>query len=238
VLSRRVLFTVVLVLASMATAMSQTTIQSVRSDAQVAIDKGNALVAQGNYEHALRYYQIVGPDSRELYAIALYNIGICHYEIWHTTEAIVFYKRAIQQRKGLYPRASYALGVALEDLKRLDEAKDAYDQTLKASNGDYAVANYRLGLIAANEGEVEAAAALFRKALKHEGAHVPASHNNLGVMLTRMQRLTEAEKEFAIALRLANGAFSDATYNLELCRRLLAGTAVRDVALRLSSNVD
>lgn len=237
-LSRRILPAVLLVVTCVATTMSQTTLERVSSDAQVAIDKGNTLVAQGNYEHALRYYQTVGPESRELYSIALYNIGICHYELWHTAEAIVFYKQAIEQRKGLYPRASYALGVALEDLKRPREARDAYEQSLKASNGDYAVANYRLGLIAANEGDTETAVVLFRKALKHEGPHVAASHNNLGVVLARMRRLPEAEKEFATALRLTNGAFSDATYNLELCRRLLAGTAARDSGLRLSPNVD
>jgi tetratricopeptide (TPR) repeat protein len=237
VLLRKVLLAVMLVLVSVATAMSQTTVQRGASDAEAAFDKGNVLVAQGNYEHALRYYQTVGPEARELYAVALYNMGICHYELWHTAEAIVFYKRAIEQRAGSYPRASYALGVALEDLKRVGEAKDAYNQTLKASS-DYAAATYRLGLIVANEGNVEAAAILFRKALKHEGPHVAASHNNLGVMLARMQLLTEAEKEFVIALRLTNGSFSDATYNLDLCRRLLAGTATRVPELRLTPNVD
>lgn len=234
VLTRKVLLAVLLVLTSMATSLSQTT----HSDAQETINKGNALVAQGNFQHALRYYQIVGPDAGELYAVALYNIGICHYELWHTAQAIVFYQRAIEQRKGLYPRASYALGVALEDLKKVGEAKVAYDQALTGSNGDYAIATYRLGLIAANEGDVEAAALLFRKALKHEGPHVAATHNNLGVMLARMQRLMEAEKEFMIAVRLANGAFSDAAYNLDLCRRLLSGTAVKEPGLRLTSNVD
>ena len=54
----------------------------------------------------------------ESYARAIYNIGVCHYELWQTEEAIVFYKRAIELKHGNYPRASYALGVALEDQGR------------------------------------------------------------------------------------------------------------------------
>ena len=96
--------------------------QSSRSAAQSAIDKGNALVSQGNYEQALKYYRTITPESRE-YAIALYNIGVCHYELWHTEHAIDFYKRAINERQGKYPRASYALGVALEGREEVRGSK-------------------------------------------------------------------------------------------------------------------
>jgi tetratricopeptide (TPR) repeat protein len=94
-------------------------------------------------------------------------------------------------------KASYALGVALEDEGRLREAKAAYEQALAAAHGDYARADFRLGLIAGNSGDVQEAIVLFRKALNRSGEHVIASHNNLGVMLARMRRLKEAEKEFA-----------------------------------------
>lgn len=200
------------------------------SAAREAITRGNVLVARGEYAQALKEYARVEPDSGETYSIALYNTGVCYYELWRTTEAIDYYRRAVNEHQGRYAQASYALGVALEDQGRLREAKAAYQQAL-AAQGDYARADFRLGLIAGNNGEVEEAIVLFRKALNRSGEHVIASHNNLGVMLARMRRLKEAEKEFAIALRLSNGEFPNAAHNLELCRRLMAGIGETDVAL-------
>lgn len=205
-------------------------LQAQRRDARESIDKGNRLVSRGSYEEALREYELVGPDSAKLYSIALYNIGVCYYELWRTTEAIDYYSRAIKQRDGAYPQASYALGVALEDEGKLLEAKAVYTQALRAARGDYPHAQFHLGLIAANTGDVELAAALFRKAVNRPGEHVISSHNNLGVMLARMRQLKEAEKEFAIAVRLSNGEFGDAAHNLDLCRRLLRGTGEADFA--------
>ena len=201
------------------------------SAAREAISRGNDLVAHGKYEQALKEYARVGPDSGETYAIALYNTGVCYYELWRTTEAIDYYRRAINEHKGGYAQASYALGVALEDEGKLREAKAAYAQALAAAHGDYAPADFRLGLIAGNNGAIQEAIELFRKALNRSGEHVIASHNNLGVMLARMRRLKEAEREFAIALRLSNGEFPNAAHNLELCRRLLGGVGESDVAL-------
>ncbi|HTG91913.1 MAG TPA: tetratricopeptide repeat protein [Pyrinomonadaceae bacterium] len=209
-------------------------LQAQRRDARESIDKGNRLVSSGSYEEALREYERVGPDSAKLYSIALYNIGVCYYELWRTTEAIDYYRRAIKQRNGVYPQASYALGVALEDEGKLLEAKAVYNQALRAARGDYPHAQFHLGLIAANTGDVELATALFRKAVHQPGEHVISSHNNLGVMLARMQRLQEAEKEFAIALRLSHGEFRDAAHNLKLCRRLLRGDKADVVFLRVA----
>ncbi|HSE31114.1 MAG TPA: tetratricopeptide repeat protein [Pyrinomonadaceae bacterium] len=206
------------------------TSQSAEGAAREAIAKGNLLVAHGSYELALREYERIGPNSTDLYSVALYNIGVCYYELWRTADAIDYYQRAIKQRNGLYPQASYALGVALEDEGRSSEAKSAYEQALVATRGNYARADYRLGLIAANSGDTETAAALFRKALHRPGEHLIASHNNLGVMLARMRRLKEAETEFAVALRLSNNEFRDAAHNLALCQRLLSGADEMDFA--------
>src|SRR5687767_9694455 len=111
--------------------------------AQAAIKKGNDLFAEGRFEEAVKEYESVREDS-EIYAVALYNIGVCYYELWQIDRAIGFYQQAIETRKGRYPRASYALGVALEDKGKLLEAEAAYKQSLFASGGDYPLANFRL----------------------------------------------------------------------------------------------
>jgi tetratricopeptide (TPR) repeat protein len=203
---------------------------------KVAIQKGNELVAKGRFEEAIRKYENVGTNDGDSYAIALYNTGVCYYELWQVTRSISFYELAIKVRKGLYPKASYALGVALEDLGRRQEAKAAYEQALLASQSDHPLANYRLGLFAARTGDLQSAAAFFRKAVNRPGDHVPASHNNLGVMLARMRRFQEAEKEFVVALKDAGGTYPDAAHNLSLCRRVLANTNEKTTfALRISN---
>ena len=183
---------------------------------EAALKRGDALVVQENYKAAITEYSKVSDRDRDSYARAIYNIGVCYYELWQTEDAIVFYKRAIELKQGNYPVASYALGVALEDQGRLDQAKFAYQQAQ-----GFAPAIYKLGLFAAKSGELKQAADLFRDAAAREGRHVPASRNNLGVMLARLGFLKEAEKEFANALKSAHGVFEDASHNLKLCRSLL-----------------
>ena len=193
-------------------------------NAQTSVFKrGDSLVAQEKYRAAITEYNKVSPRDGDWYARAIYNIGVCHYELWQTEETIVFYKRAVELKQGNYPRASYALGIALDDQGRSTEARAAYEQALSASNRQFAPATYRLGLLAARAGEFEKAAALFKEAASHAGRHVPASHNNHGVMLARLGFLKEAEKEFDNALKSSDGRLEDAAHNLNLCRSLTSG---------------
>ncbi|HEX8137047.1 MAG TPA: tetratricopeptide repeat protein [Pyrinomonadaceae bacterium] len=197
------------------------------SEAAEAIRRGNERYARGEYEAAIRQYRQVGEGNREAYAQALYNIGVCYFELNRTEDAIRMYRRAIEARGGLYPKALYALGVALEISGRPEEAKEAYRQTIAASDDNYtearlAVAHYRLALVLGREGDYEGAATLFREALVRSKQKFPAAHNNLGVMLALSGRVAEAEQEFELALRQASVDFAEAAYNLKLCRARLA----------------
>ncbi|HEV8426914.1 MAG TPA: tetratricopeptide repeat protein [Pyrinomonadaceae bacterium] len=187
-----------------------------------AFKRGDQLVAQENYQAAIAEYSKISPREADLYARAIYNIGVCYYELWQTAEAIVFYQRAIELEHGNYPRASYALGIALDDQGRSTEARTAYEQALTASQRKFAPATYRLGLLDAKAGDFEKAAARFKEAASYDGRHVPASHNNHGVMLARLGFLKEAEQEFVIALKASDGRLADAVHNLNLCRSLTA----------------
>jgi tetratricopeptide (TPR) repeat protein len=187
-------------------------------DARSLLKRGNSFVAQENYKAAIEEYSKVSSRDRESYAQAIYNIGVCHYELWQIAEAIAFYRRALELKQGNYPRASYALGVALEDQGRFAEAKLAYQQ---ASLKNFAPAIFKLGLLEAKAGEFKKAADLFRDAASREGQHVSASRNNLGVMLARLGLLKEAEQEFVNALKSSDGVFDDAAHNLKLCRSLM-----------------
>ena len=197
--------------------------------AAMVIARGNRSFAKEDYQAALREYESVPANAGEIYAQALYNMGVSYYELWRTREAIDSYRSAIRARQGHYPRASYALGVALEDQGQLPEAKEAYQQSIIESRGESSVAYYRLGLLLAGEGEYRAAAESFTSALKHRGPHEPASHNNLGVMLARLGSLKDAQREFEKALRQSDGDFDDAVHNLKLCRALLTATSAKQI---------
>lgn len=190
--------------------------------AQDFIKRGNAKYLRAEYQAAIAEYGRVSPDAKTAYAQALYNIGVCYYELWRTEEAIAMYRKAIKAGNNNYPRASYSLGVALEDLNRLNEARQAYRQAIAMSDGKYAQAAYfKLGVLAMNEDDPETATALFKEAIKQTKEPFPTSHNNLGVILARGGRLLEARGEFELALSQSRGTLPEASYNLALCRALL-----------------
>ena len=196
--------------------------QTGRALALDAILRGNERYAKAEYERAIEEYRRVPLSAGETYAKSLYNIGVCYYELWSTGEAMVYYKKAVEARKGRYPMALHALGVALMDLKRLSEAKEAFRQSIATSGGKYAPSHYMLGLLVMAEGDDEAAATSFKEAIARARDRFPAGHNDLGVALARIGRLPEAKQAFETALRQADGEFEEATYNLKLCRSLLA----------------
>jgi tetratricopeptide (TPR) repeat protein len=204
--------------------------------AQDIIARGNERYAHGEYRAAVEEYGRVTRADGEAYAQALYNIGVCRFELWQTEEAARAYRQAIEARGGRYPKASYALGVALEELKREPEAKEAYAQAAKSG---YAPAHYKLGMFAARAGDDERAAGHFREAIRRSQDKFPASHNNLGVMLARAGRLSEAEREFEAAVRQSDVPFEEAAGNLRLCRRLLAGQSKEGAAaLKVATTAD
>ena len=194
--------------------------QGGRVGAQELIARGNERYARAEYEAAIKVYALVPADAGEAYAQALYNIGVCRFELWQTGEAVRLYVRAVEARDGRYPKASYALGVALEELGRGSEAKQAYARAARSAG--FAPAHYKLGMLAAGEGDVARAATHFREAIRRSKGKFPASHNNLGVMLARVGCLDEAEREFEAAIRESDGTFAEAAHNLERCRTLLA----------------
>jgi tetratricopeptide (TPR) repeat protein len=204
--------------------------------AQEIIARGNGRYARGDYEAAVEEYGRLTRADGEAYAQALYNIGVCRFELWQTEEATRAYMQAIEARGGRYPKASYALGVALEELKREPRAREAYEQA--AAEG-YAPAHYKLGMLAARAGDDDRAAEHFREAIKRWKDKFPASHNNLGVMLARAGRLAEAEREFEAAVRQSEVPFEEAANNLKLCRKLLAGRSKGEAAaLKVAAAAD
>src|SRR5919112_1304960 len=100
--------------------------------AQEIIARGNELYARGEYRSAVAEYERVSRTEGEAYAQALYNIGVCRFELWQTEEAARAYRQAIEARGRRYPEGAYAPRVAPGELKREPEAKDAYEQAARS----------------------------------------------------------------------------------------------------------
>ena len=192
----------------------------VTAQSNSAIKRGTELFKKQNYPLAIKEYERVSEHNTDEYAQAQYNIGVCYYELWRTDDAISFYQRASALKQGAYPMAWYSLGVAYEDQDKLTEAKKAYRAAIESSQGKYPAAVFRIGVVLAKEGDINAASEYFKAANKQHGPHSPASHNNLGVMLAQMGKLDEAAIEFEEALRLTDGRFEDAAYNLRLSQKV------------------
>src|SRR5215470_19054394 len=103
-----------------------------QAQSESPIKIGNELFKQQQYQLAIKEYRRVSERNADEYAQAVYNIGVCYYELWRTDDAIVFYQRAVELKRGQYPAASYALGVAYEDQNKLNEAKEAYRVALSS----------------------------------------------------------------------------------------------------------
>jgi len=187
---------------------------------QDLIKEGNARYEHADYEAAITEYRKITPTAGAAYAQALYNIGVCYYELNRTDAAIAMYRASIAARPD-YAQAFYALGVALEDTGTRLEAKAAYQRALAVSRGQLPAAAHKLGVLLASAGDYDAAAKLFKQAIEQSHDKLPASHNNLGVMLAQNGRLAEAARQFEIALAQTEGSFADASHNLKLCRLLL-----------------
>ena len=61
--------------------------------AQALIARGNERYARAEYEAAIEVYALVPADAGEAYAQALYNIGVCRFELWQTEEAAQAYRQ-------------------------------------------------------------------------------------------------------------------------------------------------
>lgn len=185
-----------------------------------AFERGGHAYGRGDYRLAIEEYRQSLATFGPRYAEAHYNIGVCYYELGQVNNAVTWYRAAIKAKRDRYPAALFALGVALEDLREYEEARAAFKQAIAVSKGRHAGALFRFGLSLHREKDYEGAIESYRRALATKEGPFPACHNNLGVIMAMLGRLSEAEREFDIAVKQSKGRFDDAQHNLHLCRNL------------------
>lgn len=185
------------------------------------LKRGNLAAQSNQFEKALSEYKKGLSDAGNNEAVFYYNIGVCHYQLGQTQDAVREFLTAIEKRKGDYQKAWYALGVAYLDLKDFSNAKKAFYQAIAKSNGKDAEAAFDLAMILVQEHDYKNAIVLFQNAINGGSISSIESHNNLGVMFAKTGELIRAKREFEIALKESEGRLNAALDNLRLCTKLI-----------------
>ena len=127
-----------------------------------------------------------------------YNAGNALARLGDTDEAVVAYRKAIEQRKGKYSRAFNNLGVVLLRVGRWDEAHDAFLSALKVENFRYAEASYNLGRLYSARGQMDLAIREWRRALTIDRDHKAAAQS---LARARNEDQITMEQPVAVAAR-------------------------------------
>ncbi|HHH42017.1 MAG TPA: tetratricopeptide repeat protein [Chloroflexi bacterium] len=177
--------------------------------AQELLERGVALLDQGQYEEALAELEKaleLAPEDANVHA----NLGTAYANLGRTEEAIAEWQEAIRLNPDHY-LAHYNLGVVYNDLGQTEEAIAELQEAIRV-NPDYAPAHRELGLAYAEMGREEEAIAEYQEALRVDPDNVEV-HVDLGISYAKQNRLDEAIAEWERALQI-NPDHAFAHYNL------------------------
>jgi tetratricopeptide (TPR) repeat protein len=187
--------------------------------------EGVAASRNGDHETALRCYTAALDDANEdardraFQAKVNYNIGVSAYQLGKFDVAIERLETAISLSGKVYEKAYYALGMTYAETGDWAPARDAFRQAI-AINEKNGETWFDLAFAYLALGEQEMAIAAFARSVKHKTVDRPIAENNLGVLFANKGELRKAEMHFENAVRLAGGAFTIASENLNECRQM------------------
>ncbi len=191
----------------------------------------------GDHETALRCFTAAldgaHDDARDraFQAKVNYNIGVSAYQLGKFEVAIERLEKAISLSGRVYEKAYYALGMTYAETGDWVPARDAFRAAI-AINEKNGETWFDLAFAYLALGEQEMAIAAFARSVKHKTVDRPIAENNLGVLFANKGELRKAEMHFENAVRLAGGAFTIASENLNECRQMArsAGSGDRRTA--------
>jgi len=167
-------------------------------DAESLFQRGNSLLAGGQFADAMAFYSDAlqrRPEHPETMA----NLGVACAELGRLDEAIQWYDAAIRIRPQ-YPEAYYNRGNALHAAKRFDDALAAYDAAIQIE-AKFARAWNNRGLTLMRLRRAQDAITSYREALKLQPSYAEA-WNNLGLAMQILGQIDEAIRNFSESLRL------------------------------------
>jgi tetratricopeptide (TPR) repeat protein len=175
--------------------------QLLRTDpnhAEVYVNIGIALKAQGRFDEAIAHYKqaiYLKPQLVE----AHYNLANLLKEQERYAEAIENYTQAVRLKPDFY-QAYYNLGNTLRSSGQFSEAIDNYRQAVRLK-GDYTAAYNNLAMTLKDVGRIGEAIENYREAIRLKPDYAEA-HNNLGIAFKDQGRLAEAVESYRRAVSL------------------------------------
>ncbi len=200
---------------------------------------GIELSKSGDHETALRCFTAALDDAnddardRAFQARVNYNIGVSAYQLGKFELAIERLETAIVLSGFKYEKAYFALGMTYAETGEWAEARNAFRNAiaLNEKNGE---AWFDLAFAYLALGEQEMAMTAFARSVKYRTIDAPIAENNIGVLQAHRGNFRTAEKHFRNAIRLAGGAFTIASDNLNECRQMALDTRERPPATTLA----
>jgi len=158
--------------------------------------RGNALLAEGAFEEAVRCYrELIDRDPRD--AAARNGCGIALAQLTHYSEAEEQFRRAIGTRPG-FPEAHYNLAGVLQSMGRYGESEMPLRHALKLKPA-YVNARISLGMSLVLLGRLQEAEGCYEKALRAAPRNTQALVG-MGQIEALKGRFTEAEAAYRRAL--------------------------------------
>lgn len=177
---------------------------------EVAINSGDKLVKQGDYDRALETFQKA--LSLQAHNVdALLGKGYVYIKLGDFVAAEKEFREAVTQA----PKNSEALlnlGVALYRNGRIEEAITQYQKALEINSNPATLFN--LAIAYSHQGQFNPAIDNYKKAIAQRNNIYPEAHNNLGLVYEAMDRFDDAAAEFNIAIQQQKGNYPLAHYNL------------------------
>ncbi|CAA9392170.1 MAG: hypothetical protein AVDCRST_MAG74-1165 [uncultured Pyrinomonadaceae bacterium] len=186
-------------------------------------ENGTQAARAGQFESAIKKYRQAilfsgaENESDDFLARIHFNIGVCLFNLRHTTQAAAEFTEAIKLSRRNYQKAFYALGMAHGELKNWRAAEAAFREAVKLKKDD-GEAWFDLGLALLEREDYDRAETAFQKAIKFESTGAADAHNNIGVISALKANFSAAEIEFKTALIKSNGKSIEAQSNLEFCK--------------------
>jgi tetratricopeptide (TPR) repeat protein len=159
-----------------------------------------------------------GPRRRRVGAAtfpeAHLDLGRVLYDLGQGQDAVVEFRKAIEQRGDLFPRAHYELGRALIRAGRTGEAMAELERAIEEQSGVFPEAFFQIGQLQSRHGDQDAAVDAYQTAIKQSGGVYPEAYYCLGLSSVRSRNNEAGVKAYRTAIEQRGGFYPEAHQDL------------------------
>ncbi len=195
-----------------------------KNEAAESLQAADSLLSAGQYIEAISGYIVYmdvhgksGENADAVTASCSENIGICYFRLDKYSEAIVWFRKALdlQRKTGDLEKVASSLnniGLNYKMLGNYDEAISYYEQTIRideelGKGGDIAITLNNIGMVYRVWGKYDNAIEYLERSLRlknslNDRAGVSKSLNNIGLVYTEWKKYDQAILNFRESLKI------------------------------------